>query len=206
MADVDTGGGGGHGKKGGGKTKKKSTKVDMTAMVDVAFLLLTFFVLTATMSNSSVMELTMPPKVDDPKDEEDTRKKILEDKIMTIILDDDDKIKYFVGITEPEVVTTGFQDTGIRKAIQDHIYAKKMQLGLPLCKEVNNVGLNEGKCWDPIFVIKPKNVSRYKNLVDVLDELAILQAPKFAIDKYTDADSLVIVASEERALAEGEDG
>lgn len=207
MADVDSGGGGGgRGKKGGPKTKKKSTRIDMTAMVDVAFLLLTFFVLTATMSNSSVMELTMPPKIDDPKQEEDAYKKILEDKIMTIILDADDEVRYYVGITEPDVETVGFDDKGIRDAIKEHIYGNKMRLGIPLCKEVNNAGINEGRCWDPIFVIKPKDVSKYRNLVDVLDEMAILQAPKFAIDKYTNADSLVVAASEERAAAEGESG
>ncbi|MEM7658859.1 MAG: biopolymer transporter ExbD [Bacteroidota bacterium] len=206
MADVDSGGGGGgRQKKGGPKTKKKSTRIDMTAMVDVAFLLLTFFVLTATMSNSSVMELTMPPKVDDPEDQDDAYKKILEDKIMTLVLDEDDKVKYYVGITDPDVETVGFAaSNGVRDAIKEHIYGNKLRLGIPLCKEVNNAGINEGRCWDPIFVIKPKDESRYKNLIDVLDEMAILQAPKFAIDKYTLADSSVIAASEERAAAEGE--
>lgn len=207
MADVDTGGdGGGHKKKGGSKTKKKSTRVDMTAMVDVAFLLLTFFVLTATMADSTVMELTMPPKTDEDVPDEDKYKKIKEEKIMTIILDEDDKIKYFVGITDPDVLTTDFDPKGIRDAIKGHIYTQKKELGIPLCKDVNNVGLNEGRCWDPIFVIKPKDESRYKNLVDLLDELAIMKAPKFAIDKYTDADSVVIATSEERQAAEAEGG
>ena len=212
MADVDTGGGGGgRKKKGGPKTNKKSTRIDMTAMVDVAFLLLTFFVLTATMADNAVMELTMPPKTDEDIPDEDKYKKIVEDKIMTIVLDEDDKIKYFIGITDPDVETTNYDpNKGIREAIKGHIYGTKKELGVPLCKDVNNVGLNEGKCWDPIFVIKPKKTSRYKNLVDLLDELAIMKAPKFAIDKYSDADSVVIATSEERqaeeAAAEGEAG
>lgn len=203
MADVDTSQGGGRDKKGGPKTKKKSTKVDMTAMVDVAFLLLTFFVLTATMSDASVMELTMPPKVDEDK-QDDLYKKIIEDKIMTIVLDEDDIVKYFVGITDPEVNTVGYDgEKGVRGAILSHITYGQSQ-GIPLCKEVNNAGINEGKCWDPIFVIKPKGKARYKNMVDVLDELAITGAPKYAIDNFTDADSIVIVTSEERQAAEEE--
>ena len=187
MADVDTGSkGGGRSKKGGPKTKKKSTKIDMTAMVDVAFLLLTFFVLTATMSSSSVMELTMPPKVDE-QDKDDLYKKILEDKIMTLVLDDNDVVKYYVGITEPEVLETYFDNDGVRKVILSHMYYGPNELGLQRCQ-----GRNVENCWDPIFVIKPRNQSRYKNLVDLLDELAITQAPKYAIDKFTDQDSLLI--------------
>lgn len=204
MADVDTSQGGGHKKGSGPKTKKKSTRIDMTAMVDVAFLLLTFFVLTATMADNVVMELTMPPKADDVPDDE-KYKKIREDKIMTLIIDEDDKVKYFVGITEPDVETTGFDNDGVRKAILSHLTYGR-QNGIPMCKDVDNAGINEGKCWDPIFVIKPREESRYKNLVDLLDELAITQAPKYAIDKYTTADSLVIAQSEERAAAEEEAG
>lgn len=189
MADVDSGGGGGgHKKKGGSKTKKKSTKIDMTAMVDVAFLLLTFFVLTASMSSTAVMELTMPPKADNEEEEEDVRKKIIEDKIMTLVLEDNDKVSYYVGITEPEVMKSQFDNDGVRKVLLSHIAYGKT-IGAPLCKTVNNA---KG-CWDPIFVIKPRVQSRYKNLVDVLDELAITQAPKYAIDKFTENDSLLLI-------------
>ncbi len=195
MADVDSGGGGGRGRKGSGpKTKKKSTRIDMTAMVDVAFLLLTFFVLTATMSNNAVMELTMPPKVDDPEQEEQLRKKIAEDKIMTIVLKDDDDIGYYIGIQDAEVGKANFGTTGdesIRKVIEDHLRGDGR---LPRCpkgaKDVSN-------CWDPIFVAKPKDDSKYKNLVDLLDEFAITNAPKYAIDKFTATDSLILIGEYE---------
>jgi len=195
MADVDSGGGGGRGRKGSGpKTKKKSTRIDMTAMVDVAFLLLTFFVLTATMSNNAVMELTMPPKVDDPEQEEQLRKKIAEDKIMTIVLKDNDEIGYYIGIQDAEVGEANFGTTGeesIRKVIENHLRGDGR---LPRCpkgaKDVSN-------CWDPIFVVKPKDDAKYKNLVDLLDEFAITNAPKYAIDKYTATDSLILIGEYE---------
>ncbi len=188
MADVDSGGGGGgRGKKKGSKTKKKSTKIDMTAMVDVAFLLLTFFVLTATMTNSAMMELTVPPKKEDDMEEEDRREDILEDKIMTLILEDDDKISYYVGITEPEVLETNYSPDGVRKVLLGHLNAKS-----PRCATGKGARIVKG-CWDPIFVIKPRSQSRYKNLVDLLDELAITESPKYAIDEFTEQDSLLLI-------------
>ena len=191
MADVDTGGGGGgKGRKGGGpKTKKKSTRIDMTAMVDVAFLLLTFFVLTATMTNSAVMELTMPPKIDDPEQKEDLKKKIDEEKILTVILDDNDQVKWYWGVTDPEVDSFTYATQQTRDLLLNHINRYS-----PLCKEVNNA---EG-CWDPIFVVKPKKQASYENLVDLLDELAITQAPKYAIDEFTETDSLILIGEYER--------
>ncbi|MEL6194353.1 MAG: biopolymer transporter ExbD [Bacteroidota bacterium] len=192
MADVDSSSGGGRGKKGGPKTKKKSTKIDMTAMVDVAFLLLTFFVLTATMSNNGVMELTMPPKAKDDIKEEDLRVDILEDKIMTIVLEDDDKISYYVGITNPEVLTTNYSSDGIRKVLVGHLTYGPRINGQARCETGKGARVVKN-CWDPIFVIKPKKSSRYKNLVDLLDELAITEAPKYAIDKFTPEDSLLLI-------------
>ncbi len=189
MADIDTGGGGGRGKKGGSKTKKKSTKVDMTAMVDVAFLLLTFFVLTAVIQDYSFMYLTMPPKAEDVP-EEDKKVDVDEEKVVTIVLNEENKITWYWKITNPEINETTFDPTnGIRKVILDHL--KRYP---DLCRDQKReFGQQQPGCWDPIFIIKPRYNSNYGSLVDLLDEMQITESPKFAIDKFTEQDSLLII-------------
>lgn len=62
---------------------------------------------------------------------------------------------------------------------------------LPYCTSVNNEGLADGKCWDPIILVKAKSGSRYRNLVDVIDEISLLNL-KYALGQFTSADSLLI--------------
>ncbi|MEM7369101.1 MAG: biopolymer transporter ExbD [Bacteroidota bacterium] len=170
------------------RTRKRPARIDMTAMVDVAFLLLTFFVLTAVMSDGQLMEVFSPPKCEG----EDCYKKIDHRKILTLILDENDQVQYYVGIEEPEVKTTDYDENGMRKIVGEFIYGGSASLGKPLCATVNNEGLGEGRCWDPIIVLKAKNKSRYGNLVDALDELSILKTPKFTIAPFTVNDSLLL--------------
>ena len=64
MSSIDTSSDNGH-KKGPGvkKAKKLSTRVDMTPMVDLGFLLITFFVFTATLSSPTTLDLNMPKDI-----------------------------------------------------------------------------------------------------------------------------------------------
>src|SRR5258708_28260297 len=105
----------GGGKKKGGKirSKKSSTKIDMTPMVDLAFLLLTFFILTTTFSKPQTMEITMPEK---PKPE-DVQPLVNERKVLTLVLGSNDKIYWYIGITDPKVEVTNFSKEGIRKLL-----------------------------------------------------------------------------------------
>lgn len=165
----------GNGKRAGPR-RRSSTKVDMTAMVDVAFLLLTFFVLTATLTDNYIIETVLPPPCEDCRQEVDDR------KILTVVLDENDQIYYYLGLEEATVEKTHYGANGLRKIITDHLNRYPNR-----CKETPGPG-----CWDPIISIKARNKSRYVNLVDALDELTITQAPKYVIADFLPEDSLLI--------------
>src|SRR5205823_4442095 len=157
-------GGGGEGGKKGGKirSKKSSTRIDMTPMVDLAFLLLTFFILTTTLSKPQTMEITMPEK---PKPE-DKQPEVNEKKVLTLVLGANDKVYWYVGITEPEAKKADFSKDGIRKVLID----KKAEIR------------------DLIVLIKAMDEAKYKNMVDILDEITITNIQRFAIVDITPAD------------------
>jgi biopolymer transport protein ExbD len=161
MAEVDSSGSGG--KKG---TKKVSTKIDMTPMVDLAFLLITFFMLTTTFSKPKTMELNMPDKT---KDDADLKQKVEESRTTSIILGKNDKVYYYTGINDPKLEVTNFDDSGIRKVLLQKIKERP-----------------KGK--DPIFIIKAMDEARYKNMVDILDEMRITKAQIYALVDITPQD------------------
>jgi len=123
MADVNTGDGGGHGKHEKKRAKKASTRIDMTPMVDLAFLLLTFFVLTSTFSKPKTMEINYPA---DPKDKKDLQKV---NNALTFIMTKDDNLYYYEGEFYPknnkdkkpltELIKTDYSKDGLRKLLLD---------------------------------------------------------------------------------------
>lgn len=185
MAEVDTGGGGGGKHKGAPKQKKKSTRIDMTAMVDVAFLLLTFFILTTTLATPQALELIKPPKLEDLEQQLE----VAESKVMTIILGEKDKVYYYLGVTEPKILTTDFSAEGIRKEIQNHL--NRFPNRCP--KGTSAEDIKKSRCWDPIIVLKPNNSCRYKNMVDILDEMRINKVLKYALAEVTPQDSILLL-------------
>ena len=184
MAELNTGDGGG--KKGSGKvrSKKSGSKVDLTAMVDLAFLLITFFMLTTTLSKPQSMSLGLPDKEDKPDPKNQV--KVDENRTMTILLGDNDKMVRYVGLLATPVKGGAPKDFSYGKGgIREELLARK--------KLVLEYTGNKDKGM--IVIIKPSKKSNYRNLVDILDEMAIVDVPTYAIvNDYT---------PEEKKLLEG---
>ncbi len=174
MSEIDTSGGGGK-HKGKKRGKKLSTRIDMTPMVDLAFLLVTFFMLATTLSKPSAMPVTMPDPTDIPKEQQN---KAAASKALTLILGKDNRIflyRYFLD-KKPEVEETTFGEKNIRKILLD----KKAEITADFVPNV--------KDQSPIILIKPTRDSKYKNMVDILDEMKVTDLKRFVVVDITKAD------------------
>lgn len=158
MAELDTSQKGGKHKKGKKRSKKMSTRVDLTPMVDLGFLLVTFFMLTTTFSKPLTMEINMPVK---PKDQQEQEKgqAVKESKALTIILDKNDKVWWYEGITKPEIKVSDFSKNGIRKIILE----------------------KNRSVADLVVLIKATSEAKYRNVVDILDEMNICNVKRYAL-------------------------
>ncbi len=153
------------GKGGKVRSKKQVPHVDLTPMVDLAFLLITFFMLVTTFNKPNVMDLGLPakPKPDAPKPEPTEIK--LPNSI-SIIIGKDNKIFYHqqdqAGLNDQTLLETNFDREGIRKVIEQ---AKARAID----KDLFTV------------IIKPTDDAIYKNFVDMLDEMAITKNERYGV-------------------------
>ncbi|MCR8558520.1 biopolymer transporter ExbD [Mucilaginibacter sp. BJC16-A38] len=166
MAELDTSGGGKH-KGGKVRSKKASTRVDLTAMVDLAFLLITFFMFTTTLNKPKAMNLAMP-------DNSDTKIQmpVAETRTMTILLGGKNKLMWYMGQAGKTAPTVeGYGATQLRKTIVEN--------------QKNVAATHAAGDNDMIVLIKPSDKSTYENLVNVLDEMSIANIKRYAIVKIT---------------------
>jgi biopolymer transport protein ExbD len=172
MAELDTSSGGGH-KKGPGvkKAKKLSTRVDLTPMVDLGFLLITFFIFTTTLSQPTTMSLAMPK--DDVKDQD--LQKVKESGALTILMGKGNQVYYYEGMDPSKLQSSNY------KQIRDVILKKKANTPA-----------------DDLFItIKPDKDATYENVVNVLDEMTIDQISRYAMDNPNDVEDMVVQKTEQ---------
>jgi biopolymer transport protein ExbD len=167
------------------KSKKLDTRIDLTPMVDLGFLLISFFMVTTTMANPKTMELNMPYK--------DAREKYPETRVkdhtaLTVLLSGGHKVYFYEGMGNdpdkpPLVGLATFTDkAGIRAVIS----AKR--------RAVNNL-IMEGTLSakdQTTVLIKPDTNSTYSDLVGILDEMAINDIRVYAVVDITETDRQLI--------------
>jgi len=150
MAELNTGG------------KKATPRVDMTPMVDLMFLLVTFFILTTSISTPQAMDIVKPDKDDNNKE---NRLELKASKTMTILLGKSDKVAWYMGeagATAPTIESL----SQVEKAIIDN----------------RKVADASGVKGDFVVLVKPTSASNFKNFVDIMDELEILKVKVRQID------------------------
>ena len=164
--------GGGHKKKGPGvkKSKKQSTRVDLTPMVDLGFLLITFFIFTTTMSQPTAMKLFLPKDVDKP----DEQNKLKESAALTVMPSKADKVYYYEGLDPSKIQASDF-------------------------KNIRDVILDKKRRTDPkdfMVIIKPTKDATYKNTVNILDEMTIDAVKRYALVDITPDEYKFVEATE----------
>jgi biopolymer transport protein ExbD len=158
------------GKKHKRRRPKQKPRIDMTPMVDVAFLLLTFFVLTTTLTTPSTMPVVVPPKVEKEQLEE-SQEKVQASKVVHLLIGGNDRIFWYQASEEQlaqgnvEFNMTNFSPKGIRKTLME--LREKIE---------SQWGKNQ-----MIVLIKVTDEARYQNFVDILDEMNILEIKKYML-------------------------
>ncbi len=177
------------------RPKRGVARVDMTPMVDLMALLLTFFMLTTAFSKPKVMVITMPEK-----DNKQPPPKIAASRTLNILLGDSDRIYYYMGVADPNklplptLIKTNFSKDGIRKVLLEK--NKDLFTKIEEYKEARLKGkivvadttaenyINKLKTDDnvgPIVLIKADDKAKYKDIVAIVDEMAITNIASYAI-------------------------
>jgi len=187
------------GKKGGKRRPKKhSTRIDMTPMVDLMCLLITFFMLTTAFSKPKVMVITMPEK--NNSDQLKNAPQIAAIRTLNILLTGEDRVYYYMGMADPKkpplptLEKSDFSKDGIRKVLllrnrdiftkiaqyrDDRVKGKFVVADTTAENEIKKLKKEDRK--GPIVLIKADKLAKYKDIVNIIDEMAICNIASYAI-------------------------
>ena len=195
--------GGGSESKGGKKRPKKGhVHLDMTPMVDLAFLLLTFFILATSLNKPKALEIIYPKEVEDI--EEKTK---LADELATTLLigEDDEDLFYYLGKYRPdttELIQTNFSKDGFRKVLLERNEKINEQVkvlkGKLATKEISDslykatYGKIVNDSLAPFVIVKTIDESKWRNVVNAIDELNITNVKKRALVDMAETEAIAV--------------
>jgi biopolymer transport protein ExbD len=145
----------------GGKSKRKTIKVDMTPMVDLNFLLLMFFMFTASFSKPNVMDLGLPAKSPPPPTN------VVNDKNqVTFILGKDNRVFYHQSNAD-ELNAGNLKETDFS--------------GVKISNIITEAYKKAPNPENFTIIVKPTDEANYKNFVDIIDNIAISKKERYGI-------------------------
>lgn len=205
MAEIVQNEGHGGGKK--KRVKKHGTHIDMTPMVDLACLLLTFFMLTTAFNKPKVMQIILPEE----RNKDDIAPQINETRALNIILIGNDKILWYNGLADPTkpplpvINETDYSKDGIRKLLLQRnkelykkiaLFKKDVIEGkIVLPQDTVESRITEMKRSDlvgPIVLFKATDEAKYRNFVDILDEMAITNVVRFSLVDINPVEKMMV--------------
>ena len=203
MAQIESHDGGGKKKKGGSKQKKVSVHVDFTPMVDMNMLLITFFMLCTSLSKPQTMEINMPTN---KNVKEENQSVVKESEAITVICTGGDSVFYYEGKPNYKDYTslksTSYTPDGLRAYLLrrnmnvvskiNELKKKKEELKISEKDYKDQVSVLKNGKGTPTVVIKATDSATYKNLIDVLDEMAICNIGKYAVVKIESAENYLV--------------
>jgi biopolymer transport protein ExbD len=166
------------------RSKKLSTKVDLTPMVDLGFLLITFFIFSSKLSESKALKLVMPAEGAGTKASESTA--------LTVIPFTGNTIFYYHGALDKALQSGEYGTTtySLTKGLGQVIRTKQITLDK----------MKPGFRKDLMLMIKPSAESVCRNMVDILDEVQINQVGHYAIMDLTPEEKKAIAIKTGLAL------
>jgi biopolymer transport protein ExbD len=206
MSEIEGGGGD---KKKGGKPhgKKLSTRVDFTPMVDLGFLLITFFMLTTSLNKPKTMELNMPVK-----DDNNDKTAVKVSQTVTVLLTGNNQIMYYfsdpVTLDPMTPQITDYSAGGVRPMLLrenrkrvpniDSVQVYKDLFKINKMKESDmkaNIARLKGDKEGLIVIIKANDTAKFSNIVDILDEMLICNIGRYAIVDISEPEKELIKSS-----------
>src|SRR5512145_921936 len=195
--------------KGKKRSKRHSTHIDMTPMVDLACLLLTFFMLTTAFSKAKVMEIVLPEK--ENKEDQSKKPEVDSSRALNIILIGDDKVLWYNGLANPakpplpKMHLTDFSDDGVRKVLlarNKELFTKIEQMNQDVITgkiemprdsiDAQRKRFMRADKKGPVVLIKANENVKYKNVVDILDEMAISNIALYALIDINDVEKKMV--------------
>lgn len=184
MADISTAPDAGKSRPAKPAVKRMSTRIDFTPMVDLGFLLITFFMLTTTLAKPQIMALVMPDR--DPEQPD----YIKNSKVLTLLLGKNDEVYWYEDLENARLDSTEFTAGGLRQVILDKMKRVQEKWGVESYHDAKTGAAKEGSFL--YVLIKPAPDSRYRNLVDALDEMAICGVRYYSILDISEAETAFV--------------